>query len=100
MRWAKIICEDEEFWQIEHGFIEYNADSVDYISKKDMTDMIRSGEMILNEDDNAETTDLLEESFCLDNLSDFNNFIEKVERYLFLNESSIKASSGLPDLIN
>ena len=86
LRWAKIISEEDNFWQIEHGFLEYNADSVDYISKYDMTDMIRSGDMILNENI-TEPTEILEESFILDDLSDLDIFMEKVEHYLFKNEN-------------
>ena len=70
LRWAKILQEDDNFWSFEHGFLEYGADSVGYISKNDMTDMIRSGEMLLEKKQKNTP----------------NIFLEKVERYLFINE--------------
>lgn len=85
LRWTKILQEDEDYWQIEHGFLEYNADSVEYISKYDMTEMIRSGDMVLTEN-REEKSEILEESLSLDDGPEFDIFMEKVERYLFINE--------------
>ena len=82
-RWATIIEEGEDHWLIAHGFLEYEADSEEYISKYDMTNMIRSGEMNLMEESLAET-DILEESLTLDN--EFNMYMDKVDRYLLINE--------------
>jgi hypothetical protein len=84
LRWAKILQEDDNFWSFEHGFLEYGADSVGYISKNDMTDMIRSGEMLL-EKKQKNTPNILEEMLSL-NDTEFDIFLEKVERYLFINE--------------
>ena len=83
-RWATIMEEIDEHWLLEHGFLEHNADSVEYVSKYDMTNMIRSGDMHLLEDTVAET-DILEETLSLNN-GEFNMFIEKIDRYLLINE--------------
>lgn len=85
LRWAKLMEEDENHWIIEHGFLEYDADSVEYITKYDMTVMIRSGEMNLSENSIEET--LLEESLILDDDDGFDDFMDSVERYLLVNES-------------
>lgn len=84
VRWATIMEETDEHWLLEHGFLEYEADSVEYVSKYDMTNMIRSGEMHLLEDTVAET-DILEESLS-PNDDEFNMYIEKIDRYLLINE--------------
>ncbi len=42
IRWAKIISEKEDYWQIEHGLREHESDDIDYLSKYDMTKTIRS----------------------------------------------------------
>lgn len=83
-RWATIMEEADEHWLLEHGFLEYEADSTEYISKYDMTNMIRSGEMSLMEDNLIET-DILEESLSI-NDGEFNVYMEKVDRYLLVNE--------------
>jgi len=84
LRWAKLVEDEENHWLIEHGFLEYEKDSTEYISKHDMTTMIRSGDMNLLET----STDniILEESLTLDDV-EFDNFMDKVERYLLVNES-------------
>lgn len=83
LRWTKLINDEGNHWLIEHGFLEYNADSTEYISKYDLTVMIRSGDMILLEDVQLEET-ILEESLTLDD--NFNKFMDGVERYLLINE--------------
>jgi len=83
-RWATITEETDEHWFLEHGFLEYEADSAEYISKYAMTNMIRSGEMSLMED-NLTETDILEESLSQSG-DEFNVYMEKVDRYLLVNE--------------
>lgn len=83
LRWVKLTEEEENHWLIEHGFLEYEADSTEYISKHDMTVMIRSGEMNLLENLSEEI--ILEESLTLDD--GFDDFIDSIERYLLVNES-------------
>ena len=83
IRWAKIISEKDDHWQVEHGLLEYESDDIDYISKYNITKMIRSGEMILTEDD----LDELFESFDEEFEDEFTIFMEKVDRYLLINYS-------------
>jgi len=84
IRWAKIINENDNHWQIEHGLLEHESDDVDYMSKYDMTKMIRSGEMILTEveEDLGELFESFEEVE-----DEFTIFMEKVDRYLLINYS-------------
>ena len=83
LRWAKLVEDEENHWLIEHGFLEYEADSAEYISKRDMTNMIRSNEMILSEE--IKDIDILEESLTLDD--GFDDFMENIDRYLLINEN-------------
>lgn len=82
-RWAKIIDCDDENLKIEHGFREYEADSVGYITIYEMNRMISVGDMVLFEEVDS-IDDILLES-CDDN--DFIEFIERVDRYLLVNEN-------------
>lgn len=84
LRWATLKEEDENHWLIEHGFLEYEADSEEYISKHNMSVMIRSGEMTLMENAYTEET-ILEESLTLED-DGFEDFMDGVERYLLVNE--------------
>lgn len=84
VRWAKIINKSDNHWQIEHGLLEHESDDIVYISKYDMTKMIRSGEMILTEGEENELDELFE-SFNEEVEDEFTIFMEKVDRYLLLN---------------
>lgn len=84
VRWAKIINENDNHWQIEHGFLEHESDDVDYISKYDITKMIRSGEMILTEVEEDDFDELFE-SYDEEVEDEFTIFMEKVDRYLLIN---------------
>ena len=84
IRWAKIISEKDDHWQIEHGLREHESDDVDYLSKYDMTKMIRSGEMILTEFEENDLDELFE-NFDEEFEDEFTIFIEKVDRYLLIN---------------
>jgi len=83
LRWTKLVEEADNHWGIEHGYLEYEADSTEYISKYDMTEMIRSGEMTLLENIQDEDV-ILEELITLDD--GFDDFMNGVERYLLVNE--------------
>lgn len=84
IRWAKIISEKDDHWQIEHGLIEHESDDIDYMSKYYMTKMIRSGEMILTEVEEDDFDELFE-SFEEEIEDEFTIFMEKVDRYLLIN---------------
>lgn len=84
LRWVKLLEDDENCWLIEHGFLEHDADATEYITKHDMATMIRSGEMNLIEESLLEV-ELLEESLTLED-NEFDEFMDKVERYLIINE--------------
>ena len=86
IRWAKIISEKEDHWQIEHGLREHESDDVDYLSKYDMTKMIRSGEMVLTEFEENDLDELFE-NFDEEFENEFTIFMEKVDRYLLINYS-------------
>lgn len=86
IRWAKIISEKDDHWQIEHGLIEHESDDIDYMSKYDMTKMIRSGEMILTEVEEDDLDELFE-NFDEEIEDEFTIFMEKVDRYLLINYS-------------
>lgn len=81
VRWATIVDEESNYWIVEHGLLEYEADSRDYISKHDFTQMISCGEMELYECD--EPDDILTES--LDDDDGYCVFMERVNRYLLIN---------------
>ena len=83
-RWAKIVDYDTENLKIEHGFREYEADSVGYITIYEMNRMISNGEMVLFEEIDDIDDILLETD---SNNNDFMKFIEKVDRYLLVNEN-------------
>ncbi len=84
IRWAKIISEKDDHWQIEHGLLEYESDDIDYISKYDITKMIRSGEMILTEVAEDDLDELFE-TYDEEIEDEFTIFMEKVDRYLLIN---------------
>lgn len=84
IRWAKIISEKDDHWQIEHGLLEHESDDIDYISKYDITKMIRSGEMILTEAAEDDLDELFE-SYNEEFEDEFTMFMEKVDRYLLVN---------------
>jgi len=86
VRWAKIINENDNHWQVEHGLLEHESDDVDYVSKHDMTKMIRSREMILTEVEEDDLDELFE-SFDEEFEDEFTIFMEKVDRYLLINYS-------------
>jgi len=84
LRWAQLVEEEENHWFIRNGFLEYSADTEEYISKHDMTSMIRSGDMVLFEEDASDDV-LLEETLSLED-GKFDDFMNNVERYLLINE--------------
>lgn len=79
LRWLEILQESNQFWVVEHGYIEHDADTQELLSKYDLTRMINLGEMML---DDIQSDDLLLES-SID--SEFNIFMEKVDKYLLVN---------------
>ncbi len=80
IRWATVVEEVDDHWLIESGLIEYAAEIEQYISKHEISTMIRSGEMVLEE---IQEDDILAESCDDDN--EFNAYMEKVDRYLLVN---------------
>jgi len=84
LRWAKIINEVDNHWIIEHGFLEYEADSTEYISKMEMTSMIRLNEMVKTIEE--ERVDILEETLNMHD-TDYDDYMNKIERYLLINEN-------------
>lgn len=84
IRWAKIISEKDDYWQIEHGLLEHESDDVDFMSKYNMTKMIRSGEMVLTEFEENDLDGLFE-SVDEEFEDEFTIFMEKVDRYLLIN---------------
>jgi len=82
LRWLKIIDEQEDLWLVETGLIEYDNDSVEYISKHDLSTMIKNGTMILKEEIK---TNLTESKFSPSDNLEFDIFMESVNRYLLLN---------------
>lgn len=84
IRWAKIISEKDNHWQLEHGLLEHESDDVDYMSKYDMTKMIRSGEMLLTEFEENNLDELFE-NYDEEIEDEFTIFMEKVDRYLLIN---------------
>lgn len=82
--WARIIGEEDSHWLIEHGLLEHAAIDTAYISKYDMTGMLRSGEMVFTVID--EDKDILEEKLQTEEFY-FDEFIVKVDRYLLVNEN-------------
>jgi hypothetical protein len=81
IRWARIIKEEGNYWLLECGLLEYDADDEIYLSKRDMTDMIVSGEMILEEIISSSEQILVEST----NDNGFEPFLEGVNRYLLKN---------------
>ncbi len=82
--WARIIGEEDSYWKIEHGLLEHTASDTAFISKNDMTDMLRSGEMI--SEILEEKQDILEETLKTEK-SYFEEFLTNVDRYLLVNEN-------------
>lgn len=86
IRWAKIIGDAGDNWAVEHGLIEHESDDVTYVSKQDMSKMIREGEMELYVDE-ANETDILEETLVSSN-DLFEEYMNKVDRILLVNENA------------
>ena len=82
IRWMKILEESDQHWLIEYGLLGHAANTEEYILMQDLSSMIRNGEMTLYE--TIETDDILTESLSDDD-SEFNEFMEKVDRYLLVN---------------
>jgi len=81
VRWLQIIEESDQFWLVEHGYIEYEADTRELLSKHDLARMISRGEMVFEEIEDFDDDLLLE---CVDD-NEFDVFMEKVDKYLLVN---------------
>lgn len=81
--WIRIISEEDDHWKVEHGLLEHAATDTTYISKNDMTDMLRSGEMVFSIIDEV---DILEESLQTEDFY-LDEFLTKVDRFLLINEN-------------
>lgn len=81
LRWLQIIEESDQFWLIEHGYVEYEADTRELLSKHDLARMISRGEMVFEKFEEFDD-DLLLESF---NNDEFDIFMESVDKYLLVN---------------
>jgi len=80
IRWMKIVEDNDQHWLIEHGLLEHDADEKQYITKYELSSMIHTGEITLNE---VVDEDVLTESLKAD--TEFNEFMSKVDRYLLIN---------------
>lgn len=82
IRWIKIIDEKDDTWLIEHGYIEHEADGIEYLSKSNLSHMIITDELKLLE------IKELEYNFIVESIDDnkFEKFMDKVERYILINE--------------
>ena len=82
LRWLKVLDESDQFWIVEHGFLEYDADSRELLSKHDLARMISRGEMVFEEIEELD-------GFLLETPNDedgsFNIFMEKVDKFLLVN---------------
>ncbi len=82
--WVRIIGDEDSHWLVEHGLLEHSATDTAYISKNDMTDMIRVNEMVFTVMD--DDVDILEESLQTEDYY-FEEFLTKVDRFLLVNEN-------------
>ena len=83
-RWAKLIKDEGVSWLIECGFLEYDADVRELISKHNFAKLIKRNEMVLVEEIKEDNDELLE------SIDDdvFDDFMDKVDRYLLVNEGT------------
>ena len=84
IRWIKIIDEKDNNWLIEHGFIEHEADGIEYLSKSNLSHMIIHDELKLLEVKELEYDVIVESN----NNQEFENFMDRVERYILINEQN------------
>ena len=79
-RWIEIISDEDDCWLVECGLLEHSAQKTEFYTKRDIDLMIQNGDIVLCEE--TETDELMESL----NDKEFDHFIEKVDRYLLINE--------------
>lgn len=81
LKWLKVISEDEQVWCCEVGLLEYQSHDVIAVSKVDLSQMVRTGEVVLHEATKASVEVLSESS--TNKL--FESWKERVDRYMLVN---------------
>lgn len=81
VRWLKIVEDYGSHWQIEHGWVDCDPDTCEFIEKHDLTEMIQDGMLRPQE---KTSTEIVNES---QNRSQslYESWLDRVDRYLLTN---------------
>lgn len=79
VRWLRIVEDHDSHWMIEHGWVECDPDTEEFIHKQDLTEMIQDGLVRPLE---KTSTQMVSES---QDQTLFETWLDKVDRYLLTN---------------
>lgn len=81
VRWLRIVEDHGHHWQIEHGWVDCDPDTSEFIEKHDLTEMIQDGILRPREKNSTQiVTESQEQSQSL-----YESWLNRVDRYLLTN---------------